>query len=148
MSLEKRPRLCPPPSPEWATCNSGRNRAGRRGRGEGKRWKRNGDGTPPLSPRSLVAFRRNDSGGQIKSLHGVKDPEGSLFKGETALLFNIDSDQSEAAITQPEDCHQAATEQEKRPLFLRNGSPLSFSSFFPPVQKTEETRTNGLEDAY
>lgn len=60
-----------------------------------------------------------------------KTPKALLFKGETALLFNIDSNQSEAAITQPEDCHQAATEQEKRPLIPEKRISPFFLLLFP-----------------
>lgn len=65
-------------------------------------------------------------------MHGVKDPEAQvLFKGETdGSPFNIDSDQSEATITQLEVetglSPSGDRPSKRRPLFLRNGSPPFF----------------------
>lgn len=159
MSLEKRPRPSfPPPSPsnERPVIPEGIALDEETAREKGGKKDDGGEGRP-LEPGLVGRVRfygssllRNDSGRKERG-KGERDglkfarsqrPRGTGFiqrRDGRLSFFNIDSDQSEAAITQPElkqDCHQARrpTRQETcLPLFPKK----RISSFLSPSPRPE-----------
>lgn len=162
MSLEKRPRLSlsssPSTSNERPVIPEGIALDEETAREKGGKKDDGGEGRPlEPGPRLVGRVRfygssllRNDSGRKERG-KGERDglkfarsqrPRGTGFiqrRDGRLSFFNIDSDQSEAAITQPElkqDCHQARrpTRQETcLPLFPKK----RISSFLSPSPRPE-----------